>query len=77
MLALSLPWWGVAAILAGSVMCTVFVTVVLLNFSTGERKIKAPVKSQYRVRDPDFMQSLGNLLEEIEGQAIQTRPPCH
>lgn len=62
MLAASFSGWVVAAIIAGSVLCAVLLIVVLLNLSTGERKIKEPVKSLYGVRDPEFMRSLGSLL---------------
>ena len=48
-------------------LAAVVVTVLLLNFSTGEKKIEKRISSLYGVADPQFARSMGNLL----GPAIQ------
>lgn len=59
---IALSAMGLAAIVVGSVVGTVFITLVLLSLSTGERKIKEPLTLRYGVREPEFMRSMGALL---------------
>lgn len=59
---MALGAWGILAVVGGSVLCTVFVTIVFLSLSTGERKLKEPLQPLYGVGDPAFRQSMGSLL---------------
>ena len=45
-----------------AVVATAVVTVLLLNFSTGEKKIEKRISSLYAAADPQFARAMGNLL---------------
>ncbi|MBC8647168.1 MAG: cardiolipin synthase B, partial [Thermoanaerobaculia bacterium] len=45
-----------------AVLATAAVTVLLLNFSTGEKKIEKQISSLYGVADPQFGRAMGSLL---------------
>ncbi|MET0620704.1 MAG: phospholipase D-like domain-containing protein [Thermoanaerobaculia bacterium] len=48
--------------IALTMLATVAVTVLVMNFLTGEKKIDQRISSLYAVADPQFAQSMGNLL---------------
>lgn len=43
-------------------LAAVIVTVLVLNFSTGEKKIEKRILPLYAVGDPQFVRAMGNLL---------------
>ena len=45
-----------------TVLATVAVTVVVMNFMTGEKKIDKAISPLYAVNDPQFLRSMGSLL---------------
>lgn len=45
-----------------AVLITAFVTVLILNFSSGEKKISHRITPSYGVGDPPFLRSMGSLL---------------
>jgi cardiolipin synthase len=45
-----------------AVIATVIVTILVLNFSTGEKKIEKRITPLYAVGDPQFTRSMGSLL---------------
>ena len=57
-----------------TVLCTVVVTVVALNFITGEKKIEKVIEQHYPIDDPQFLRSMGFLLGPaiIPGNQVQT-----
>jgi cardiolipin synthase len=59
---LAVSAWVLAGIIAGTVAATGVVTIIVLNFTTGERKIKEPIPTLYTVGDDQFVRSIGSLL---------------
>ena len=57
-----------------TVLCTVVVTVVALNFINGEKKIEKVIEQHYPIDDPQFLRSMGFLLGPaiIPGNQVQT-----
>ena len=45
-----------------AIVAAVIVTVIVMNFSTGEKKIKRTIQSLYATSDSQFVRSLGSLL---------------
>jgi cardiolipin synthase len=45
-----------------AILATVVITVLALNFTTGEKKIDQPIRPLYAVSDPQFLRSMGTLL---------------
>lgn len=61
-LALTMSGWGLAGVILGSVVVAAMGVVLSLNLTTGERKVKEPLKPMYGAHDPAFMQTLGSML---------------
>ncbi|MES2561538.1 MAG: cardiolipin synthase [Pseudomonadota bacterium] len=61
-------------LIAGAVIASAVVILVLLNFFSGEKKIKQQVTHQYNVADPQFVRAMGVLLGPplLEGNRIET-----
>ena len=51
-----------AVVIGLAVIAAVIVTVLVLNLSTGEKKIETRIQSLYSVSDPQFLRSMGSLL---------------
>jgi len=45
-----------------AIVAAVFVTVIVMNLSTGEKKIKRTITSLYGTDDPQFVRAMGSLL---------------
>lgn len=56
-----------------AVLITALVTVVILNLSTGEKKISRRLTPLYAVDDPQFLRAMGSLLGPplVEGNRVQ------
>ena len=53
----------------GTIIATAIVTVLVMNFMTGEKKIKERIEPLYAVSDPQFLRSMGTLLgPSIKGE---------
>jgi cardiolipin synthase A/B len=57
-----------------AVLITAFVTVVILNLSSGEKKISHRITPEYAVGAPPFLRSMGSLLGPplVEGNQVTT-----
>ena len=44
------------------IIASIFITILALNFSSGEKKIDKRITELYSVSDPQFLRSMGNLL---------------
>ncbi|MHB1333636.1 MAG: cardiolipin synthase [Sulfuriferula sp.] len=62
------------AIILLTVIITVAITVITLNFITGEKKLERKIEQRYSVEDPQFLRSMGVLLGPavIPGNHVQT-----
>jgi cardiolipin synthase len=59
-------------IVIGSILATLIVTLLVINFSGGEKQIKQEIPRLYSVADPQFQRSMGIMLgpQIVEGNKI-------
>ena len=57
----------------GSIVATLFVVLLVANFSTGEKQIKQEIPRLYSVADPQFQRSMGIMLgpQIVEGNKVE------
>ena len=57
-----------------TVLVTIVVGLVVLNLTTGDKKITRQVQHRYAVADPQFLRSMGTLLRPpmVAGNRVQT-----
>ncbi|MDB5904683.1 MAG: cardiolipin synthase [Betaproteobacteria bacterium] len=62
------------ALLAAAFGATVAATVIVLNFSSGEKKVRQQVEHRYSVADPQFVRVMGVLLGPalVSGNRVET-----
>ena len=56
-----------------SILATLFVTLLVVNFSSGEKQIKQEIPRLYAVADPQFQRSMGVLLgpQIVDGNKVE------
>lgn len=68
------PSMSTLIIILSTFIATIVITVIALNFITGEKKIERVIEQRYAIDDPQFLRSMGVLLGPsiLPGNQVQT-----